>query len=139
MILGIGHDQVNAERVAAALARFGTRFLNRIYTAEEQARAAAKANPVPTLARRWAAKEACAKALGTGIGAQAFMHEIGVSNDAAGKPVLALSGRAASTLLRLVPQGCQPRLHLSISDDWPIASAYVIIEAVPDLQPLQQP
>lgn len=132
MIIGIGHDQVDMRRLAATLARFGQRFLDRTYTPAEQARAAGKANPVPTLARRWAAKEACAKALGTGIGAQARLREIEVVNMPNGQPFLQLSGAAAARLAALLPIGHKAVIHLSLSDEEPIASAYVILEARPE-------
>lgn len=132
MIIGIGHDQLDARRLEKTLARFGQRFLTRIYTPYEQARAARKANPVPTYARRWAAKEALAKALGTGIGAQAFMNEIGVENAANGQPRLVLTGRALETLHKITPKGHKAHIHLSLSDDWPFASAFVIIEVLPE-------
>lgn len=131
MIIGIGHDQIDARRLEKTLEQFDQRFLDRIYTPSEQQRAKAKSNPLPTYARRWAAKEAVAKALGTGIGEHAFMREIGVENAANGRPVLVLAGRAQETLQKLTPSGHQSRLHLSLSDDWPFASAFVIIEAVP--------
>lgn len=132
MIIGTGHDQIDARRLEKTLSRFGRRFIDRIYTPYEQARAARKSNPVPTYARRWAAKEAVAKALGTGIGEYAFMREIGVENASNGRPGLVLTGRALETLRKMVPAGHKPRLHLSLSDDWPFASAFVIIEALPD-------
>lgn len=132
MIIGIGHDQVDGTRLEKTLQRFGQRFIGRIYTPYEQARAQAKTNPAPTYARRWAAKEAVAKALGTGIGEYAFMREIGVENAANGRPGLVLTGRALETLNKLTPKGHRVRLHLSLSDDWPFASAFVIIEAVPE-------
>ncbi len=132
MIIGIGHDQIDGRRLEETLARFGQRFLTRIYTPYEQERARNKANPLPTLARRWAAKEAVAKALGTGIGEHAFMREIGVENAANGRPMLVLNGKALETLHKLMPAGHMPRLHLSLSDDWPFASAFVIIEASPE-------
>lgn len=132
MIIGIGHDQIDGTRLEKTLQRFDQRFIERIYTPYEQARAQTKANPAPTYARRWAAKEAVAKALGTGIGDQAFMKEIGVENAANGQPKLALTGRALETLNKLTPNGHIARLHLSLSDDWPFASAFVIIEAVPE-------
>lgn len=132
MIIGIGHDQIDARRLEKTLERFTQRFLDRIYTPYEQARAGSKSNPVPTYARRWAAKEAVAKALGTGIGEQAFMREIGVENAANGRPQLVLTGRAQETLAKMLPKGHKAVLHLSLSDDWPFASAFVIIEAVPE-------
>ena len=132
MILGIGHDQVDIRRIAAAYQRFGARYLNRVYTADEQAYALAKSSPAATLAKRWAAKEATAKALGTGIGAQAFMREIEVRNHATGQPRLILHGRAQERLAQMCPNGHKVRLHVSLSDDAPYASAFVILEAMPE-------
>ncbi len=129
MILGVGHDLVDARRVAGVLARFGQRFLDRVFTADEQAYARTKADPVPVLARRFAAKEACAKALGTGLGQAAAFREIEVIRTDRGQPALALAGRAAVRLAALTPPGSIPVLHVSLSDDWPFASAFVIIEA----------
>lgn len=130
MILGIGHDLVDMRRIGKLHAQFGQRFLSRTYTSVEQAYAATKADPVPALARRFAAKEACAKALGSGIGQSAFLCEIGVVKQPSGQPGLVLTGRAATRLSSLIPQGHHASLHLSLSDDWPFASAFVIIEAV---------
>jgi holo-[acyl-carrier protein] synthase len=132
MILGVGHDHVDMNRLAATLARFGARFLARTYTEVEQARAADKADPLPTLARRWAAKEACAKALGTGIGARARLREIGVVNGPDNRPELVLTGAAAARLAALVPIGHKAHIHLSLSDEFPLASAVVVIEARPE-------
>ena len=130
MIIGIGHDQVDMRRLEATLSRFGQRFLDRIYTKAEQGRASAKNNPLPTYGRRWAAKEALAKALGTGIGSAAFMNEIEVINAPSGQPGYQLHGRALETLRQKIPAEMQVKLHLSLSDDWPFASAFAIIEAV---------
>jgi holo-[acyl-carrier protein] synthase len=127
MILGIGHDLVDGRRIEALLARHGERFLDRVFTPEEQVYAAGRPE---RLARRFAAKEACAKALGTGIGESALFREIAVTRSSCGQPALALSGRAAATLSRMIPSGLAPVLHLSMTDDWPFASAFVIIEAV---------
>jgi len=135
MILGIGHDQTDMRRLQDTLTRFGARFLARVYTAQEQARAAAKANPLPTYARRFAAKEALAKALGTGMGAQARWNEIGVVNGPAGQPQIELTGAAAARLAALTPIGHKAVVHVSLSDEFPYASAFVIIEALPDTQP----
>ncbi len=134
MIIGIGHDQTEILRVQDAVARHGQRFLDRVFSATEQAYAAQKSTPegrAATLAKRFAAKEACAKALGTGFGASAHWAEIEVQNDAKGKPSLVLSGQAAATLHALVPENHCAQLHLSLSDEGPLASAFVIIDAVP--------
>lgn len=130
MILGIGHDLVDMQRLAKLLERFGPRFIARTFTEAEQAYAATKADPLPTFAKRFAAKEACAKALGTGLGAGARFREIGVIRSEKGAPLLKLTGNAAKTLAARLPSGYEARLHLSLSDDWPIASAFVIIEGI---------
>ena len=129
MILGIGHDLVQTERIRGVYTRTGHRFLDRVFSAAEKSYALRKQDPVPTLAKRFAAKEACAKALGTGFGAEAHFREIEVVNDAKGTPVLHLSGRAAMRLTQITPAGYEAVLHLSLSDDAALASAFVVIEA----------
>jgi holo-[acyl-carrier protein] synthase len=131
MIIGIGHDIADMRRIKQTLAEFGQQFLDRTYTAREQARAAQKQDQIPTLARRWAAKEACAKALGTGIGEMARLTEIGIENDEKGLPKLVLTGAAAARLAALTPIGHKATVHVSLSDEFPVASAFVILEALP--------
>jgi holo-[acyl-carrier protein] synthase len=135
MILGIGHDMVDMQRLKATLAEFGQQFLDRTFTKTEQARAVQKQDPLPTYARRWAAKEACAKALGTGIGAQAGLTEIGLENSENGQPKLVLTGAAEQRLAALTPIGHKARVHVSLSDEFPYASAFVILEALPEEKP----
>ncbi len=130
MILGIGTDLVNIDRIAAVLARRGDRFRNRVFTPREQALARGRRVEAPTLARRWAAKEACAKALGTGLGQGIGWREIEVLGDALGAPQLVLTGRAAQRLAALAPSGFWGRAHLSLADDPPFALAFVVLEAV---------
>lgn len=133
MIVGLGSDLCNIERIQASLDRFGTRFEARCFTATEQA----KANRRPftkagTLAKRFAAKEAFSKAVGTGFRRGVFMKDIGVVNAPSGAPTLALSGGARQALEHLIPAGHSPRIHLTLTDDHPWAQAFVIIEAIPD-------
>ncbi|QIG78344.1 holo-ACP synthase [Stakelama tenebrarum] len=131
MIIGLGSDLCNIERIQSSLDRFGTRFENRVFTEIELA----KANRRPftkagTLAKRFAAKEAFSKAVGTGFRAGVFMKDIGVVNARSGAPTLALAGGAAAKLDGLVPEGHVARIHLTLTDDHPWAFALVMIEAV---------
>ena len=129
MIVGIGSDLVDIRRIAESLERFGERFTHRIYTDGERAKAAGRADPAPTYARRFAAKEAASKALGVGISGLAW-RDIEVANDARGAPALRLHGGAAARLVEITPDGCEARLHLSLTDDPPYALAFVVIEAL---------
>ena len=132
MIIGIGNDLVDARRIAKVLERHGDRFLNRCFTEHEQKKAQSRLKTgtnINVLAKRFAAKEACAKALGTGFGTVA-MKDIGVVEDEAGKPTLVLKNEALQALQTRIPAGMSPRLHLSLSDEPPLAQAFVIIEAV---------
>lgn len=131
MILGIGTDLANIDRIAATLERFGDRFRNRVFTAEEQRRAASRVNPAATYAKRWAAKEACAKALGTGLRMGIAWRDMAVTNLETGQPQVALSGWAATRLASMIPHGHAARIHLSLSDDPPWAQAFVVIAAQP--------
>lgn len=129
MILGIGEDTCDIRRIDAALKRHGDRFLQRCFTPAEQAKAAGrkgKNEPAATLAKRFAAKEACAKALGTGFSAGVYMRDIGVVNLPTGQPTLALTGGAAARLKGLA--GDAARIHLTLGDEYPYAKALVIIE-----------
>ena len=131
MILGIGTDIASIERIGAALDRHGGRFEARTFTPEEIALANSRpANRAATLAKRWAAKEACAKALGCGIAQGIALTDIAVARDGLGAPSLVLSGGAAERLAAITPAGHTARLHLSLSDDAPFALAYVMIEAI---------
>jgi holo-[acyl-carrier protein] synthase len=130
MILGIGTDLVDIRRIERTIERHGERFLNRIFTEGERARAERRANVVATYAKRFAAKEACAKALGTGFRQGVFFRDIGVTNLPSGKPTLQLSGGALKRLEVLTPTGCRADIDIALTDEWPIAQALVIISAV---------
>ena len=130
MIVGIGADIVNIDRIQAALRRHGTRFLQRIYTADEQRLAARVADTAGILAKRWAAKEACSKALGTGMKQGVAWRDIGVVTRPGGMPRLCLTGKALERLALLVPPDRKAVLHVTMTDDSPSAAAFVVIEAV---------
>ena len=130
MILSIGSDLCNIERIANSLARFGERFENRVFTEVERAKAARRPfTKAGTLAKRFAAKEAFSKAVGTGFKAGVFMRDIGVVNAPSGAPTLALTGGAASRLAAITPAGHEAVIHLTLTDDHPWAQAFVVIEA----------
>jgi holo-[acyl-carrier protein] synthase len=131
MILGIGSDLCDIRRIEKTLARHGERFTNRIYTEIERARAERKANRAATYAKRFAAKEACAKALGTGMNRGVFWRDMGVVNQRSGQPTIVLTGGAAERLASLTPAGYEAVIHLTITDDHPYAQAFVVIEARP--------
>lgn len=134
MIIGIGNDLVDIRRIAKALAKHGTRFEERSFTPHERYKAARhKGTPryAEIYAKRFAAKEACSKALGTGFSGAVYMRDIGVTEDEAGRPFLTLTGGALERLHDLIPAGMSPVLHLSLSDEPPFAQAFVIIEARP--------
>lgn len=133
MIIGIGHDHLDIRRFENVMKRHEARFIARAFTQEEQRRAErrrAAGTHIATYAKRFAAKEAVSKALGTGFSHGVYMKDIGVMNDAAGKPSIVLTGGALKRLEALTPQGRQAVLHLSLSDEPPYASAHVIIEAI---------
>lgn len=131
MIIGLGSDLVDVRRIAKVIERHGERFLDRIYTPAERAKAERRANRVETYAKRFAAKEACAKALGTGFRRGVFWRDLGVVNLPGGKPSMKLTGGALKRLLAITPAGCQARIELSLTDEGPTAQAIVIISAVP--------
>ena len=132
MILGLGSDLCNIDRIQASLDRFGERFLARVFTEAERAKAAKRPfTRAGTLAKRFAAKEAFAKAVGTGFKRGVFMRDIGVVNAFSGAPTLALAGGAQARLDAMVPDGHAARVHLTMTDDHPWAQAFVVIEAVP--------
>jgi holo-[acyl-carrier protein] synthase len=131
MILGIGTDLANIERIAGTLARFGDRFRNRVFTPEEQRKAEARRDTAGTYAKRWAAKEACSKALGTGLRMGIAWRDMSVRNLRGGQPVMELTGWAAERLARMTPPGHRAVVHVSLTDDHPWAHAMVVIEAVP--------
>ncbi len=131
MILGIGADVINIDRIHAALRRHGNRFLGRIYTDGEQGAAARMQDRAGVLAKRWAAKEACAKALGTGMKQGVSWKDIEITNRPGGMPGLILKQGARRRLARMLPPGRRAVLHLTMTDDRPCAAAFVVIEAVP--------
>ena len=135
MIVGLGSDLCNIERIQNSLNRFGTRFENRVFTEVERAKAARRPfTKAGTYAKRFAAKEAFSKAVGTGFKRGVFMKDIGVVNAPSGAPTLALSGGAKAALDALIPAGHEARIHLTLTDDHPWAQAFVIIEALPKSQ-----
>ena len=132
MILGIGNDLIDIRRIEKTLDRFGDRFLDRVYTAEERARAERRQlNRAATYAKRFAAKEACAKALGTGLRQGVFWRDMRVANLSSGQPTLSLSGGAAARLIKITPPGMVAQINLTMTDDYPWAEAVVVISAVP--------
>ena len=134
VIIGIGSDLIDIRRIEKSLNRFGDRFTNRIFTEIEQAKSNKRKNRAASYAKRFAAKEACCKALGTGISNGVFWRDMGVVNDKSGKPSMKLRGGAAKRLAEMVPNGYEAQVHLTITDDFPIAQAFVIIEALKDSQ-----
>ena len=132
MIIGLGSDLCNIERIQASLDRFGERFENRVFTQAERAKAARRPlTRAGTYAKRFAAKEAFSKAVGTGFRAGVFMKDIGVVNAPSGAPTLALTGGAAARLAAITPEGFMAVVHLTLTDDHPWAQAFVILEARP--------
>ncbi|GAA0763478.1 holo-ACP synthase [Erythrobacter ramosus] len=132
MIIGMGSDLCNIERIASSLARYGERFENRVFTETEIAKARRRPFTIAgTYAKRFAAKEAFSKAVGTGFKRGVFMKDIGVVNAPSGAPTLALTGGAALRLEEMIPKGHEARIHLTLTDDHPWAQAFVIIEAIP--------
>jgi len=133
MIIGIGSDLCDIRRVEKVIARFGDRFLERVFTENERAKAMRRTEKLraPTFAKRFAAKEACAKALGTGFNAGVFMSDLGVVNQRSGAPGFVLTGGAAARLAALTPPGMTAQVALTMTDEYPYAFAQVIISAVP--------
>ncbi len=132
IVLGLGNDLCNIERIQSSLDRFGQRFLDRVFTAHEQAKGERRPlTRAGTYAKRFAAKEACAKALGTGFRNGVFMRDMGVVNLPSGAPTLVLAGGAAERLAFLTPEGYRPAIHLTLTDDHPWAQAIVLITANP--------
>jgi holo-[acyl-carrier protein] synthase len=131
MIIGIGSDIIDARRIAKTIARHGDRFLGRIYTAAERVKAESRAKQVETYAKRFAAKEACAKALGTGFRRGVFWRDMGVINLPSGRPTMKLTGGALARLQAITPVGHEAQIDVSLTDDGPTAQAIVIISAVP--------
>jgi holo-[acyl-carrier protein] synthase len=129
MILGVGSDLVDVRRIDSVLRRHGERFLNRIFTAAERAKAARRANRVETYAKRFAAKEACSKALGTGFRNGVFWRDMGVVNLPSGRPTMRLTGGALERLVSMTPVGYEARIDVTLTDEGPLAQALVIISA----------
>ena len=132
MIVGIGSDLIDIRRIEKTLERFGERFLGRVFTEIERKKSDRRRARAASYAKRFAAKEACAKALGTGLNSGVFWRDMGVVNLRSGKPTMALTGGAALRLRAVIPAGMAPIIHVTVTDEWPIAQAFVIIEAVPD-------
>jgi holo-[acyl-carrier protein] synthase len=132
MILGIGSDLVDIRRIEEVIGRHGDRFLSRVFTPTERARAQKRANRSATFAKRFAAKEACAKALGTGMRKGVFWRDMGVVNLASGRPTMQLTGGALERLRAITPPGAEARIDVTITDEWPVAQAFVVISALPD-------
>ncbi len=130
MIIGIGTDLVDIRRIEKALERHGDRFVTRIFTTAEQALAARRRNRAETYAKRFAAKEACAKALGTGFQAGVFFRDMGVVNLPSGKPTMRLTGGALRRLKEITPEGHEVQIDLAITDEYPMAQAFVVLSAV---------
>jgi holo-[acyl-carrier protein] synthase len=131
MIIGIGNDITDIRRIEKVIERHGERFLSRIFTDVERARAERRAKSVETYAKRFAAKEACSKALGTGMRGGVWWRDMGVVNLPSGRPTMKLTGGAAARLARLAPPGYEADIHVSITDEYPLAQAFVIISAEP--------
>lgn len=131
MIVGLGSDIIDIRRIEATLARYGDRFLERIFTEAERRKSDRRRLRAASYAKRFAAKEACAKALGTGFRDGVFWRDMGVVNLPSGRPTMALTGGAARQLARLLPEGHEARIDLTITDDFPQAQAVVIISAIP--------
>ena len=131
MILGIGSDIIDVRRIEQTIARHGDRFLDRIFTDVERAKAERRKNRIDTYAKRFAAKEACAKALGTGLRAGVFWRDMGVVNLPSGRPTMLLTGGALARLGAITPAGYKARIDVTITDEYPTAQAFVIISAEP--------
>lgn len=131
MIIGLGSDLIDIRRIERSLERHGERFTNRIFTETEQQISESRKQRAASYAKRFAAKEACSKALGTGISNGVNWRDMGVDNLPGGKPTMKLTNGAAKKLAQLIPDGYEPQIHLTITDDFPLAQAFVIIEALP--------
>lgn len=131
MILGIGTDLANIERIEGTLDRFGDRFRNRVFTETEQRKSESRKDVAGTYAKRWAAKEACSKALGTGLRMGISWKDMAVSNLRTGQPVMEVTGWAKERLDQMTPEGHTAIIHVTLTDDHPWASAFVVIEARP--------
>jgi holo-[acyl-carrier protein] synthase len=131
MIIGMGSDLTDIRRIEKVIGKHGERFLERIFTDAERARAERRAKRIETYAKRFAAKEACAKALGTGMRGGVWWRDMGVVNMPSGRPTMRLTGGALRRLEAITPAGCEARIDLTISDEWPLAQAIVVISALP--------
>jgi holo-[acyl-carrier protein] synthase len=131
MILGIGSDLCDIRRIEKVIDRHGDRFINRVFTDVERSRAERKAGRIETYAKRFAAKEACSKALGTGFRRGVFFRDIGVVNLPSGRPTMKLTGGALRQLEGITPQGFEARIDVSLTDEYPLAQAFVVISTVP--------
>lgn len=134
MILGIGTDLANIERIQGTLDRFGQRFKDRVFTEIEQNKAERRKDVAGTYAKRWAAKEACSKALGTGLAMGISWKDMAVSNMRSGQPTMHLTGWAAERMADMTPAGHTAVVHVTLTDDHPWAQAFVVIEALPNPQ-----
>lgn len=137
MILGLGNDVIDIRRIERTIELYGDRFLNRIFTDVERQRSDRRRQRAASYAKRFAAKEACSKALGTGLRKGVFWRDMGVVNLPSGRPTLKLTGGAAAQLARITPPGYEARIDLTITDDFPMAQAIVIISATPSGEPLR--
>ncbi|MFZ1816049.1 MAG: holo-ACP synthase [Rhizobiaceae bacterium] len=129
MIIGLGSDLIDIRRIERSIERHGSRFIDRIFTEVEKAKSDRRRNRAASYAKRFAAKEACAKALGTGISRGVFWRDMGVINLPGGKPTFHLDNGAAKRLAEMIPDGYEAHIHLTITDDFPLAQAFVVIEA----------
>ncbi len=129
MIIGIGQDLTDIRRIEKVYAKYGKKFLTRLFTETEQRKALKRSTVAPTLAKRFAAKEACAKALGTGMSSGVFWKDMGVENLPSGQPTLKLTGGALARLQAMTPAGKTAKIHLSLTDEYPLAQAFVMITA----------
>jgi len=134
MILGVGNDMIDIRRIETTLEKFGDRFVSRIFTDIEKTKSDHRAQRAASYAKRFAAKEACSKALGTGFRKGVFWRDLGVVNLPSGRPTMVLTGGAAQHLETLVPDGHRPDIHLTITDDFPYAQAIVIISCVAEAE-----
>ena len=131
MIIGLGSDLIDIRRIERSLERYGGRFTERVFTEIEQAKSDRRRNRAASYAKRFAAKEACSKALGTGLSNGVYWRDMGVVNDRFGKPTMKLTNGAAKRLAEMMPNGYEPHIHVTITDDHPLAQAFVVIEARP--------
>ena len=132
MILGLGNDMIDIRRVERTLERFGERFVQRVFTATEQRKSEHRAARAASYAKRFAAKEACSKALGTGFRRGVYWRDLGVVNEPSGRPTMVLTGEAGRYLAGMTPPGHRAVIHVTLTDDFPYAQAVVIISAVPE-------